>query len=222
MTRDNISLIDALAFLGLLGFVMGWMIYRFAHYYAERIQPDRNKVALSKWRELFVGLVCTLITCFDFYMLPNKDWAWLTLILTWTLLLLFLIDLKTWLLPDLLTLPLLWLGLMIHDFGVGGVSLHDALWGAVIGYSLPWLIKTGYFLLTQRQGMGQGDFKLLAALGAWLGWQALPLVLLLSSSMGLVVGLFLMWWRRKSLTMALPFGPFLAVAGYLILLKQSH
>lgn len=209
-------------FLALIGFVVGLVIYRFAGYYAKSLKVSNGSLRHSPSIELLFGLLCAFTTFLESHFIQDKRWAFIALVLVWGLLLLLLMDLKTWLLPDLLTLPLMWLGLIIHDVGLGGVSLHDALWGAILGYVLPWTLKQGYFLVTKRQGMGHGDFKLLAALGAWLGWQALPFILLLSSIMGLVVGLAIMWRQGKTITMALPFGPFLAIAGYLILLKQGH
>lgn len=126
------------------------------------------------------------------------------------------IDAETGLLPDLLTLPLLWLGLLVNLNGVF-VPLQDAVLGAVAGYLLLWCVYWGFLLYTGREGMGQGDLKLLAALGAWLGWAALPWVLLISASLGLAVALALRVAARMKSGEALCFGPFLAVAGVLVL-----
>ncbi len=201
---------------------MGLCVHRLANYYAHNLEPQKNPLTITLMSDMLVGLACAMLSLLNFYFIGYTLWAWLTLVLIGSLCLLFLMDLKTWLLPDLITLPLMWAGLIVHDLGLGSVSLHDALWGALLGYLFPWSIKHVYFLLTRRQGMGHGDFKLLAALGAWLGWQALPLVLLVASCAGLVVGLVLMWWRQKTLKMAVPFGPFLVLAGLLILFKQGH
>ena len=130
-----------------------------------------------------------------------------------TLLALACIDADTQLLPDALTLPLLWGGLISAAAGWSQTALADALWGAVAGYTLLWLVQQGFGLVTGKQGIGQGDFKLLAALGAWLGWQALLPLLLLASFSGAVVGLGLRWSGRLGAGQPLAFGPYLAMAG---------
>ncbi|QJP99021.1 A24 family peptidase [Herbaspirillum rubrisubalbicans] len=126
------------------------------------------------------------------------------------------IDAQTMLLPDDLTLPLLWLGLLVnltHRL----VPLQDAVLGAMAGYGVLWLIFWCFKLTTGKEGLGYGDFKLMAALGAWLGWQALPLMLLLASALGAVLGLALMLGGRHQRGQAIPFGPCLALAGMLAL-----
>ena len=126
------------------------------------------------------------------------------------------IDAETGLLPDLLTLPLLWLGLLVNLNGLFA-PLQDAVLGVIAGYLLLWCVYWGFLLSTGREGMGQGDLKLLAALGAWLGWAALPWVLLISASLGLAVALVLRVAGRMKPGEALSFGPCLAVAGILVL-----
>lgn len=126
------------------------------------------------------------------------------------------IDLETGLLPDVLTLTLMWSGMLFHLSG-GWISLSDSVTGAVCGYGLLWLIFTMYKWKTGREGMGFGDFKLAAALGAWLGVMALPTVLLYASLSGALVGLLMHRYRYLPASSAIPFGPFLAVAGILIL-----
>ncbi|MHB8354300.1 MAG: prepilin peptidase [Burkholderiales bacterium] len=146
--------------------------------------------------------------------------AWTTLwglLLLWALLILTFIDLHTMLLPDRVTLPLLWVGLLINSFGVL-TDLRSAVWGAMAGYALLWGVYWLYRGVTRREGLGYGDFKLLAALGAWLGWQTLPLVLLLASLSGVTVGVFWLWRGGHSRHTPIPFGPFLAVAGYGVML----
>ena len=146
--------------------------------------------------------------------------SWLTLavlLLSWGLLALTMIDFDHQLLPDSLTLPLLWLGLIVNSFGLL-VPLHDAVWGAVAGYLVLWSIYWLFRLLTGKEGMGYGDFKLLAALGAWMGWQALPQIILLSSLVGAVVGLSLILLRGRDRNIPIPFGPYLAAAGFIALL----
>lgn len=140
--------------------------------------------------------------------------ALLALVLTWCLLALSLIDAEHQLLPDVLVLPTLWLGLVVNAFGVF-VPLADALWGAVVGYLSLWSVYWLFRLVTGKEGLGYGDFKLLALLGAWGGWQVLPLTLLLSSVVGAVIGLCLLRLRKASLGATMPFGPYLAIAGWI-------
>ena len=130
-----------------------------------------------------------------------------------TLLALACIDADTQLLPDALTLPLLWGGLISAAAGWSQTAVTDALWGAVAGYGVLWLLQQGFGLATGKQGIGQGDFKLLAALGAWLGWQALLPLLLLASLGGAAIGLGLRWSGRLGASQPLAFGPYLAMAG---------
>ena len=134
----------------------------------------------------------------------------------WALLALTAIDLDTQLLPDDITLPLLWAGLLINMTGAF-VPLRTALIGAVAGYLALWLVYWGFKLATGKEGMGYGDFKLLAAIGAWLGWQKLPLVILLSSVVGAAVGIGLMVLARHGRDKPIPFGPYLAAAGLIAL-----
>ena len=135
-------------------------------------------------------------------------------LLTWALITLTLIDYDTQLLPDDITLPLLWLGLACNISGTF-VPLADAVIGAIAGYGILWGVYWLFKLLTGKEGMGYGDFKLLAALGAWLGWQMLPLIILLSSLVGAVVGIALMVIKRRGREVPIPFGPYLAAAGWL-------
>jgi len=134
-----------------------------------------------------------------------------------TLLVLASIDWDTQLLPDDLTLPLLWAGLIAAALGWTDLDLADSLWGAVAGYLLLWIIHQGFKVITGKQGMGQGDFKLLAALGAWLGWPALLPLVLLSSSAGVLVGLSLRAAGRLEPGEPLPFGPALSAAGLFLM-----
>ncbi|WP_421214244.1 prepilin peptidase [Aeromonas dhakensis] len=139
------------------------------------------------------------------------------LLLTWVLVALTFIDLDKMLLPDQLTLPLLWGGLLFNLAG-GFVPLADAVIGAMVGYLVLWSLYWAFKLLTGKEGMGYGDFKLLAALGAWLGWQALPIVLLLSSLVGAIIGISLILLRNHHQGKPIPFGPYLAIAGWIALL----
>ncbi|MCG8293306.1 prepilin peptidase [Pseudomonas entomophila] len=143
--------------------------------------------------------------------------ALVVMLLTWGLIGLSLIDAEHQLLPDVLVLPLLWLGLVVNAFGLL-VPLADAVWGAVAGYLSLWVVYWVFKLVTGKEGMGFGDFKLLAMLGAWGGWQILPLTLMLASLVGALVGLTLVRLKRTQMGAALPFGPYLAIAGWIALL----
>lgn len=142
----------------------------------------------------------------------------LALALTWTLLVLAVIDARTTLLPDSITLPLIWAGLLAALLGWSGVPLSDAVIGAVAGYLSLWSVYWAFKLVTGKEGMGYGDFKLFAALGVWLGWSQLPLIILLASGVGAVVGIGLMLAQRAGRDLQLPFGPYLAAAGWIALL----
>ena len=135
-----------------------------------------------------------------------------------TLLALAMIDWETTLLPDALTLPLLWGGLAVAALGWSGATLHDALWGALGGYASLWSIYIAFKLATGKEGMGFGDFKLFAALGAWFGWQALIPVILLASLTGAATGLAMKAMGGLREGGYLPFGPFLALGGLAALL----
>ncbi|HQR22307.1 MAG TPA: A24 family peptidase [Burkholderiaceae bacterium] len=145
--------------------------------------------------------------------------AALVLLFAWTLIALTFIDADTTLLPDDLTLPLLWLGLLANLAGmVPGVTLRDAVLGAVAGYLVLWAIYWAFKLATGKEGMGYGDFKLLAALGAWMGWKALLPIVLLSSVVGAIVGIVLIVLARRGREIPIPFGPYLATAGMIVML----
>lgn len=138
------------------------------------------------------------------------------LILTWGLVALTMIDADTQLLPDNMTLPLLWLGLILNTFNTF-TTLESALWGAVFGYLSLWSVYQLFKLLTGKEGMGYGDFKLLAALGAWFGWQSLPIIILVSSVVGAVIGIGMILIKGKDKNIPIPFGPYLAIAGWITL-----
>lgn len=139
------------------------------------------------------------------------------LVLTWGLICLTLIDYDHMLLPDQITLPLLWLGLLVNINGAI-VPLSDAVIGTVAGYmslfSVFWLFK----LVTGKEGMGHGDFKLVAVFGAWIGWQLLPLLILMASAVGAIIGISLMVFKNHQREQAIPFGPYLAIAGWITLI----
>ncbi|REE17107.1 leader peptidase (prepilin peptidase)/N-methyltransferase [Paraburkholderia sp. BL27I4N3] len=133
-----------------------------------------------------------------------------------TLLAMSAIDIDTHLLPDSLTLPLLWAGIIVNFNGMF-TNLHDAVLGAIFGYLVLWVVHWLFLLIRGVEGMGYGDFKLLAALGAWLGWAALPQIVLIAAVSGAVVGLLATWRGRMRFEEPLPFGPFLAAGGALTL-----
>lgn len=162
--------------------------------------------------EALTGLLSALVAWhFGF------SWACLgALLLSWALVALTFIDIDEQLLPDSITLPLLWLGLFFNLFG-SFTDLQSAVIGALAGYLSLWLVFHAFRLVTGKEGMGFGDFKLLAALGAWLGWQFLPVIILLSSLVGAVVGISLVLLRQHQRSQPIPFGPYLAAAGWLAL-----
>jgi len=139
------------------------------------------------------------------------------LVLSWGLIVLSLIDFDHQLLPDSITIPLLWLGLLISLWGVFS-DTQSCLIGAVAGYLSLWMVYQVFKLCTGKEGMGFGDFKLLAMLGAWLGWQMLPIIVLLSSLVGAVVGISMIVFLKRDRAIPIPFGPYLAGAGWLSLL----
>lgn len=162
-------------------------------------------------------LACGLISAWVAWHFGFGWQAGAVMVLSWGLLAMSLIDADHQLLPDVLVMPLLWLGLIVNGFGLLA-TLPDALWGAVIGYMSLWSVFWLFKLVTGKDGMGHGDFKLLALLGAWGGWQILPLTLLMSSLVGVFVGLILMRVRRTQASTPMPFGPYLAIAGWIALL----
>ncbi|PJE42794.1 MAG: prepilin peptidase [Pseudomonas sp.] len=164
-----------------------------------------------------VELTCGLLSAFIAWHFGFTWQAGAMLLLTWGLLAMSLIDVDHQLLPDSLVQPLLWLGLITNSFGVF-TSLEDALWGAIAGYLSLWSVYWLFKLVTGKEGMGYGDFKLLAMLGAWGGWQVLPLTILLSSLVGAVLGLIMLRLRNAEASTPIPFGPYLAIAGWIALI----
>ena len=138
------------------------------------------------------------------------------MLLIWSLIALTFIDFDTQYLPDSITLPLLWIGLLLNLYGTY-TDLQSAVIGAMAGYLSLWSVYWAFRLATGKEGMGYGDFKLLAALGAWLGWQVLPLTILLSSLVGALVGIGLIVLAKRGRNVPIPFGPYLATAGLIAL-----
>lgn len=142
------------------------------------------------------------------------------LLFTWVLIALTFIDIETQLLPDNLTQPLLWLGILFNYFTVF-CSLENSILGASLGYLSFWFISQLFYLIRKRESMGHGDFKLLAAIGAWLGWQALPLVVLIASSLGSIIGVWLLLRKKLGREEPLAFGPFLAIGAWISLIWHA-
>jgi leader peptidase (prepilin peptidase)/N-methyltransferase len=164
-----------------------------------------------------------LLTAFaSIAVIAVYGYTWLgaaALVFTWSIIALTFIDFDTQLLPDQITLPLLWLGLTINLLG-GFTDLTSAVVGAIVGYLVLWSIYWAFKLITGKEGMGYGDFKLLAAMGAWFGWQTLPMLVLISSIVGILLGgTFLLVRRSRE---AIPFGPYLAIAGWVTLLERDR
>ena len=172
-------------------------------------------VRISLRYPMIEALTC-LLSLFTAWHFGFSLAAGAALILVWALIALTFIDFDTQLLPDSITLPLLWLGLLFNLVG-GFVSLPSAVIGAMAGYLSLWSVYWLFKFATGKEGMGYGDFKLLAALGAWLGWQALPSIILLSSLVGAVIGILLIVLAKRGREVPMPFGPYLATAGLIAL-----
>jgi leader peptidase (prepilin peptidase)/N-methyltransferase len=169
------------------------------------------------WRYPAVELLTGILSLAVAWRLGIAPAALAALFLTWALIALAFIDYDRQILPDDITLPLLWAGLLLNVFGVF-VPLSSAVIGAAAGYGSLWLVYQAFRLATGKEGMGFGDFKLFAALGAWLGWQQLPLIILLSSLLGAVVGIVFIACFGRDRRLPIPFGPFLCVAGWIALM----
>ena len=139
------------------------------------------------------------------------------LLFTWTLICLAFIDLDHKLLPDDLTMPLLWLGLTCNLFSFF-TDINSSIIGAILGYGVLWAVFQIFKLITGKEGMGYGDFKLLAVIGAWCGWQFLPQTILVSSILGSIIGLLQLVISKQGKNTAIPFGPYLAIAGWIAII----
>ncbi|MFB9216655.1 prepilin peptidase [Vibrio sinaloensis] len=170
--------------------------------------------AISK-RYPLVELLTAALSFAIAYQLGFSYYSMALLFFTFTLIAATFIDLDTMLLPDSLTLPLMWAGITLALVGISPISLQNAVIGAIAGYLSLWSVYWMFKLITGKDGMGYGDFKLLAALGAWLGWQQLPMIILFSSLVGLVFGLIQLRLKRQGIDKAFPFGPYLAIAGWI-------
>jgi leader peptidase (prepilin peptidase) / N-methyltransferase len=168
-------------------------------------------------------LVEALTAAASLVVLAVFGYTWLgaaALVYTWVLIALTCIDFDTHLLPDQLTLPVLWLGLITNAMG-GFVTPGEAIAGAVAGYLFLWSTYWAFKLITGKEGMGYGDFKLLAAIGAWFGWQVLPAAVLIAAATGLLYAMLQSLTGRRQSAQPIPFGPFLAVAGWVCLLQRD-
>ncbi|HEY8219992.1 MAG TPA: A24 family peptidase [Methylobacter sp.] len=158
--------------------------------------------------------ISSLIVAWHFGYTPQAAFA---LLLTWSLIALTFIDIDHQLLPDSIILPMLWLGIFLSLFNVY-TDAHASIIGAIAGYLALWSVFHLFKLATGKEGMGYGDFKLLALFGAWLGWQYLPVIILLSSLVGAVIGLGMVIFVKHDHNVPIPFGPYLAAAGWIALL----
>lgn len=173
--------------------------------------------------ELSTALLSTLVA----YSFGIQWFTLAALILTWSMISLACIDFDTQLLPDNITLPVMWLGVLISLFAISPITLENSIIGLLLGYLSLWSIYHLFKIITGKEGMGYGDFKLLALLGAWLGWQSLPFILLLSAVIGSIVGISLILFLGRDKNIPIPFGPYLASAGFISLIwgeqiKQNY
>lgn len=164
--------------------------------------------------ELLTGALCFLVA----YQFGFSYFAIALLFFTFVLIAATFIDLDTMLLPDSLTLPLTWFGITLALLQISPISLQDSVIGTIAGYLSLWSVYWLFKLVTGKEGMGYGDFKLLAALGAWLGWQFLPMIILLSSFVGVIFGIIQLRLKQQGIDKAFPFGPYLAIAGWICMM----
>ena len=168
------------------------------------------------WQYPGVEFICLVLSVFAALHFGFSLHLLAALLFIWSLICLTVIDLKHQILPDSLTLGLLWLGLLVNIQGMI-TPLPDAVLGAALGYITLWLVMTGFYYITGKVGMGQGDFKLLAAFGAWFGWAELPLILFMASLLGALTGIIYLKTTQQSKETPIPFGPFLCFSGLIAL-----
>ncbi len=174
------------------------------------------KTPISK-RYPIVELITGILSLYVIYHFGVNWQGAAALVFTWCLIALTMIDYDTYYLPDSITLPLFWLGLIVNYYGFF-TDFSSAFWGGIFGYMSLWLLNQGYILLRGQDGMGAGDFKLLALLGAWMGWQMLIQIALFSSLVGAVIGISLMFIKNRDKNHHIPYGPYLAIAGWIAFL----
>ncbi len=182
--------------------MLGWLWFK------GKCRNCGSKISI---RFLFIEIITGFLTFFAVYSFGLRIEGLLIAILLWALLVISVIDINERLIPDKIIYPILWLGLLSNSFGLF-TSLHNSVVGAILGYVILWLIFHIFKAFTSKDGIGFGDLKLLALLGAWLGWQFLPLIILLSSISGVVFGIFIMFMKKRKDTY-FAFGPFLSVSG---------
>ncbi len=185
-------------------------------YLVQRGRCTACKAPISP-RYPLIELTSAVLSMIVVWQLGFTAAAGAALVLTWSLVSLSAIDIDHQILPDTITLPLLWAGLLLNLYGLFA-DIHSSVIGTVAGYLSLWTVYKAFKWFTGKEGMGYGDFKLLAMLGAWLGWQALPVIILLSSVVGAAVGIALIAARGQDKNVPIPFGPYLASAGWLTLL----
>lgn len=176
---------------------------------------------IIRWRYPLVEALTALLSVMIALHFPSVTKMCAALIFTWWLIPMVFIDIDHQLLPDELTLSLLWLGLLVNADGMF-VSPASSIFGAALGYASFWLMAKMYYLCRRVEGLGQGDFKLFAALGAWLGWQALPRLLMIASLLGLLISVLLLLAKRHRYGDAFSFGPCLAISGWFCLIVAFH
>ena len=164
-----------------------------------------------------IELLTGVLSAYALYHFGSNVAGLFAVFLTWILITLTFIDFDHQLLPDDIVLPTLWLGLGLSLFGIYTTPISSII-GAMAGYLFFWIIFHGFKLLTGKEGMGHGDFKLMSLLGAWFGWQLLPQIILLSTLVGSIVGISLMLFKKADMSNKIPFGPYIAVAGFIAML----
>lgn len=204
----------------LISLLVGFFLNRVIVNFCKKISVtklEQDFVLDQRLQVVCITLLFSLITAIHFEFCFSLVAA---LFFTWILITLSFIDGKTEFLPDDLTLPGLWLGLIINIHGTF-CDLQSAVLGAIIGYMLLWSIFWIYQFMTHKEAMGYGDFKLLAMLGAFLGWQALPSIILIASMLGTLTGVFLLYYKKRYLSQPMAFGPFLAFSGWITLITKN-
>lgn len=180
--------------------------------------PPLDRGMIPRW---VLPVAAAASTVFATQVVPAGLQLWLAVLLIWTLLLLAAVDINVRLLPDSITLPLLWSGMLANLIG-GFTSLNNSVLGAAVGYLLFWSISTGYRRLTGKDGLGEGDAKLLAALGAWFGVMALPQIVMVAAVAAALAGMLLIAMRGRASASLLPLGPFLALSGLFAFIPVMH
>jgi leader peptidase (prepilin peptidase)/N-methyltransferase len=180
----------------------------------------KGRCAKCKTKIPILYLIVELLSCFTSIIVALRfgpTWQTIALLpLTWGLIPLVFIDIDQFLLPDVLTLSLLWFGLFVSTFNIF-INANTAIIGALIGYLSFWIIAKIFYLVRKIEGMGYGDFKLLAVFGAFIGWQALPMIVFLASLFGLIIGGAILLIQKRSLKQQIPFGPYIALAGWVVI-----